>query len=1545
MTDKIFFDQFCDSDPFWDHNLSWNTSIPQLTRCFHQTALVWPQTIFLFFFTMFELIRISRPKNRPIPWNTFNMTRLAFSSGCVMLNIINFLYQIYRHSSGTSTPTKADILSPLFKSASMIQITTLLLFHRKRGYHTSALVWLYLFLETIFFTPVFYQIFIEHHYYSAIETVLIVLYFWMLITTLILCSFSDGPILPLDQSQEMLPTSTDQRPTERRTSPEIHASFLNQLTYWWFTPMAIEGWKKSLTSQDLWDLGKDMKTQYSYPEFAAQLDKYTKSSPKIDKSPHRSVEYNTNNADSVNFEEDPSKSKSNETKNRVSILAIFSRIHIGHFLLAAFCKLLNDLVQFVTPQLLKYLIQFIETGSDQPLWHGFFIAISMFIVSTLESLFLNYYFYLLFMVAMRITSSLTAAIYRKALKLGDMARKETSTGEIVNLMAVDSKRFLDLLPFINLIWSAPLQIIVSIYFLYAELGYSALCGLVVMILMIPINALIAMYSKRMQLRLMKQKDQRTKFLNEILNGIKILKFYAWEESFMKNVTGLREKELKHLRGISYLGCVTSFLFTCAPMIVSVVTFSVYVTIQGETLTAQKAFVSLSLFNILRFPLSMLPQLVTFYIMASVSVKRINNFLSHEDLDPYVTRDEDADAIVVEDGHFKWASKSVVLDDKKQAKKSDQKSDADKSDGTNEESGQANSNNNSDHPREVREEFSLSGINIKVPKGSFVAIVGSVGSGKSTLLSALLGEMEYIKGRVNICGGMSIAYVAQQAWIQNSTLKENILFGLPFDSAKYKKVISKCALDPDIAYLPGGDETEIGEKGINLSGGQKQRVSLARACYSDSDLYFLDDPLSAVDAHVAKHLFDNVLSSRTGLLKKKTRVLVTNQLDILSKVDNIIVLKNGHVSEMGSYHDLMSSQKDFSELVKQFSNTNEEAQDKEEIERKVSSQNFRENDITRSQSVSAGNDKEKKLIEAEKAETGTVKSSVYVEYFKKVTFFWLTAVILGYAASTGFSLGSNVWLSKWSATGGNLTESDTRYFLGVYGILGGLQGLFILLGSIPLVYGTLRASIGFHKDLLYRVLRSPMSFFDTTPSGRIVNRFAKDIDTVDSVIPQTIRSWLFCFLNAISTFIIISIQTPLFIFVLLPVGFIYIFIQRIYVATSRQLKRLESITRSPIYSHFGETLNGVNTIRAFEAQDRFFAESNRQVDFNQSCYYSSIMSNRWLSVRLELCGNLIILSAATFAVLARNSLTGGDVGLSISYALSVTGTFNLFVRMSSELETNIVAVERILEYCRLVSEADWFVGKVDPKPDWPKQGQIVFENYGTRYRSGLELVVRNINAHIKPQEKVGIVGRTGAGKSTITQSLFRLIEPAEGKIMIDDHNISDLPLNPLRSRLAIIPQDPVLFSGTLRFNLDPFDKYTDQEIWESLSHAHLREFVSSLEEGLQYAIAEEGKNLSVGQRQLLCLARALLKKPKILFLDEATAAIDLETDSLIQATIRQELRKCTIMTIAHRLNTIMDSDRVMVLDHGQIAEFDTPENLLKNHDTIFYSLAKEANLVS
>ncbi|KYB25509.1 putative multidrug resistance-associated protein lethal(2)03659-like Protein [Tribolium castaneum] len=434
-------------------------------------------------------------------------------------------------------------------------------------------------------------------------------------------------------------------------------------------------------------------------------------------------------------------------------------------------------------------------------------------------------------------------------------------------------------------------------------------------------------------------------------------------------------------------------------------------------------------------------------------------------------------------------------------------------------------------------------------------------------------------------------------------------------------------------------------------------------------------------------------------------------------------------------------------------------------------------------------------------------------------------------------------------------------------------------------------------------------------------------------------------QVLGTLVVISVSTPIFIAVIVPIGILYYFIQRFYVATSRQLKRLESVSRSPIYSHFGETITGVQAIRAFREQDRFIKESEHRVDVNQVCYYPSIISNRWLAVRLEMIGNLIIFFAALFSVLGRDeSQNAGLVGLSVTYSLQITQTLNWLVRMTSDVETNIVAVERIKEYGEAPQEAPWEIPNKAPSPQWPENGTVQFNKYAVRYRPGLDLVLKGVNFSINGGEKVGIVGRTGAGKSSLTLALFRIIEAAEGEILIDGVNIADLGLHTLRSRLTIIPQDAVLFSGTLRMNLDPFDKHSDEEVWKALEHAHLKSFVKGLTAGLHHEVTEGGENLSVGQRQLICLSRALLRKTKVLILDEATAAVDLETDDLIQKTIRSEFKNCTVLTIAHRLNTIMDSDRVVVLDNGRIVEFDSPSNLLKQQQSIFYSMCKDAGLV-
>ncbi|XP_010213933.1 PREDICTED: canalicular multispecific organic anion transporter 2 isoform X2 [Tinamus guttatus] len=1168
----------------------------------------------------------------------------------------------------------------------------------------------------------------------------------------------------------------------------------------------------------------------------------------------------------------------------------------------------------------------------------------MFTCTVLQTLILHQHFQYCFVSGMRLRTGIIGMIYRKSLVITNSAKRSSTVGEIVNLMSVDAQRFMDLMTFLNMLWSAPLQIFLALYFLWQTLGPSVLAGVAVMVLLIPLNAAIAMKTRAFQVEQMRHKDSRIKLMNEILSGIKVLKLYAWEPSFAAKVLEIRKNELRVLKKSAYLNSLSTFAWISAPFLVALTTFAVYVSVDEKNiLDAEKAFVSLSLFNILRFPLSMLPQVISSIAQTSVSLKRIQQFLSHDELDPNCVETKaiaPGYAITVTNGTFSWGKEFKP---------------------------------------------SLKDINLLVPSGSLVAVVGHVGCGKSSLVSALLGEMEKLEGEVAVKG--SVAYVPQQAWIQNATLKDNILFGQTRNEQKYQNVLEACALKTDLEVLPGGDQTEIGEKGINLSGGQRQRVSLARAVFSNADIYLLDDPLSAVDSHVAKHIFDRVIGP-DGVLKGKTRILVTHGISFLPQVDHIVVLVDGKVSEMGSYQELLKQNQAFSEFLRNYSldedieedePTMEEEEvllaedtvsihtdlaDNEPVTNEVRKQFLRQLSVISSEGGECPNkmstrrrvcekkpaeppvpkkNHNEKLIQAESSETGRVKLAVFWQYMKAVSPVVSLVICFLYCCQNAAAIGANVWLSDWTNEPVvNGTQLNTTMRIGVYAALGLLQGILVLISSFTLAMGGIKAARTLHAGLLENKFHTPQSFYDTTPTGRIINRFSKDIYVIDEVIPPTIMMFLGTFFTSLSTMIVIIASTPLFAVVIVPLALLYFFVQRFYVATSRQLKRLESVSRSPIYSHFSETITGASVIRAYGREKSFVAISDLKVDENQKSYYPGIVSNRWLGIRVEFVGNCVVLFAALFAVIGKNSLNAGLVGLSVSYALQVTMSLNWMVRMTSDLETNIVAVERIKEYSETETEAPWVIEDKRPPADWPSKGELEFVNYSVRYRKGLDLVLQDLNLQVHGGEKIGIVGRTGAGKSSMTLCLFRILEAVKGEIKIDGVKISDIGLHDLRSKLTIIPQDPVLFSGTLRMNLDPFNKYSDEEIWKALELSHLKRFVSSQPSTLDYECSEGGENLSVGQRQSVCLARALLRKTRVLVLDEATAAVDLETDDFIQMTIRTQFEDCTVLTIAHRLNTIMDYTRVLVLDKGAIAEFDTPANLIASKG-IFYSMAKDAGL--
>jgi ABC-type multidrug transport system fused ATPase/permease subunit len=1352
-----------------------------------------------------------------------------------------------------------------------------------------------------------------------------------------------------------------------KACPEMYASWPNNLFFHWFTELCVLGSKRALNDDDLWKLNEQDKSavcgkklvdnwKLEVEKFENEQKALASKSPKV--SPVKEEEKQTfidlKNSDSTGKDAVKKESKKEDNEPQPSLVNSLAKTHWKTFCAGSLFKLVHDLLQFVAPTILAWMIAFTKSETA-PNWNGYFYAILLYATTVVVTASLHQYFHRVFKIGMNIRSGLFSMIYEKAFRMSSSSRGGVSVGEIVTYMSTDAQRLMDLTSYMSQLWSSPLQITICLILLFQQIGWACIAGVAIIIFQIPLTKWL---NGKLQVQIkenMKKKDKRLKKTNEMINAIKIFKLYAWEGKFKDDINDFRNDEVDCYWKKSILSGFIGLFWSCTPLLVSLVSFTTYVLTDSEEvphkLDSTKVFVSLTLFNILRFPLVMFPMIIVQFTMAKVSIRRLTKFLCLSEIDfesvkhnPDVAMDTNKNAVKLENASFNWDEK---LDEKKDP---------------------AKLNNTIDSTESTEKtNFSLKNLNLEIKNGELVAIIGSVGSGKSSLIQALLGDMHKIDGRAQING--KLAYVPQQAWIMNLTLKENITFMQENDDKKYKKIIEACALKSDIEMLPGGDMTEIGEKGINLSGGQKQRVSLARALYSDADTFLFDDPLSAVDAHVGKHIFDQVLSNEKGKLAGKTRVLVTNAMQYVPLCDRIFILKDGEVLGSGTYCELTKNE-DTNKVLENFGVTEscekiETEENKAESEsddspksdlrkrllsEKSSSQSFEKQASQKPSDAKS----EGKLMEKEGIEEGSIDLRVFKKYAARIG--WRNSLIVFFCqvAYIGFTTFESVWLSFWAdyvdrseVEGSNLTLTfgDNAYYLGFYSLIGACEILFALIRSLMLSWACLSAARSLHELLLKNIIRAPMSFFDTTPLGRILNRFSKDVSTVDENIERSIGMWFICMLRVISTLCVVIYTVPWVVPCLVPLMVFYYFVQRFYIATSRQLKRLESVSRSPIYNHFGESVSGISTIRAFNKIPEFIAINEKNIDKNCRSYFFNVTSNRWLATRLEVVANSLVFFTCVFVTLRRYELNASIVGLTISYAISVTQTLNWWVRQQSEVETHIVSVERMLEYSEVEQEAanETEVGK-GLGEEWPSKGEVKFEKYAARYRKGLDLVIKNVDVEISSGEKVGIVGRTGAGKSTITLGLFRLIEPAEGTIKIDGVDITKLGLHDLRSKLTIIPQDPVLWSGTIRYNLDPMDIASDDQIWAALESSHLKTFVQELDNGLDAEVVEGGENFSVGQRALFCLARALLRKSKILIMDEATAAVDPGTDKLIQETIRTKFTGYTVLTIAHRLNTIIDYDKIMVLDKGEVSEFGEPQTLLKNKSGIFYSLCKEAGIV-
>ncbi|KAM7039075.1 ATP-binding cassette sub-family C member 6 isoform 5-T5 [Acridotheres tristis] len=1297
--------------------------------------------------------------------------------------------------------------------------------------------------------------------------------------------------------------------------PEASSSFLSKITYWWFSGLLWKGSQQALGVDDLWLVRK----QDSSEEIVAWAEREWKKCRSRTQQKMESATFKkgqTTETGIAGAEETEALLQSKHSQSG-PLLRMFWSMFGTYFLLSTVCLVICDVFLFSTPKVLRLFLKFIEDQAA-PSWLGYLCAFSMFLLGCLQTLFEQRYMYMCLVLGLRLRTAVTGLVYRKILVMSNASRKAATTGEIVNLVSVDVQKLMDLIIYFNGTWLAPIRIIICFVFLWQLLGPSALTAIAVFLLLLPLNFVITKKRSQFQETQMKHKDERAKLTNAILSNIKAIKLYGWEKTFMEKVLEIRKQELQALKRSQILFSASLVSFHSSTFLITFVMFAVYTLVDNtHVLDAEKAFVSLTLINILNTAHSFLPFSINAAVQAKVSLNRLAAFLSLEELNPESSSRNTSGcvqaSITIRNGTFCWSKETSPC---------------------------------------------LRSINLSVPQGSLLAVVGQVGAGKSSLLAALLGELQATDGCVTMKG--TAAYVPQQAWVLNASVEDNILFGKEMDEIWFNRVTEACALHPDLETFPAGQKSEIGEKGINLSGGQKQRVNLARAVYQKASIYLLDDPLSAVDAHVGQHIFERVLGPN-GLLKDKTRVLVTHTINILPQVDNIVFLVDGMISETGSYQELLQKNGAFAEFLRSHVTAEEKphadfpamgdtkgtittgpSQEKPLSGDSLKSAVKRETipvsqDCTSAAATSGG------LTKAERTQHGRVSAGVYGAYLKATGPALCVYIILSFMCQQAMAFSRGYWLSLWTDDPVlNGTQQHTELRVGVFGALGVVQALGRFACTAAVLLGGVLASHQLFLQLLSSVMRSPMLFFEQTPIGHLLNRFSRDMDAVDSVIPDKLKSVLGFLFNLLEIYLVIVVATPWAAMAIVPLTVLYTAFQHFYVTTSCQLRHMEAASRSPIYSHISETFQGSSVIRAHKDQQRFISKSNFLVDENQRICFPGAVADRWLATNLEFLGNGIVLFAALFATMSRTQLSPGTAGFSLSYALQITGVLNWMVRSWTEVENNIVSVERVREYLRTPKEA---LGSLNSKLQgqvWPTEGRIEFRNYSLCYRPGLELALRGVSVTINGHEKIGITGRTGAGKSSLAVGLLRLVEAAEGAILIDGQDIAQLGLHDLRTKITVIPQDPVLFSDSLRMNLDPLNQYTDADIWTALELTQLKNFVADLPEQLEYKCTDQGENLSTGQKQLVCLARALLQKAKILILDEATAAVDLETDVQIQSMLRTQFRDSTVLTIAHRVNTILDCDRILVLENGRIAEFDTPEHLIAQKG-LFYRLMEESGL--